>query len=169
MPSTKTAVVKTDDSHTDMLISEQTRAMFAQMAMAIPDADGSGSERIVLSILNAKTWDDVDAPWDKAAKDELIDKDMWIYSIMRRPSSFADGLGIFLVVRAKLLDTDEEIVFSTSSVSVVAQLAKLYLLDAFPVQAKLKKSDRPTEKGYWPEHLEVFASAGGGKNDTPSK
>lgn len=160
MASSTKAVDKTADAPSGEMISEATRRQFAQMAMAIPDADGSGAERIVLSILNAKTWDDVDAPWDKSAKDDIIDKEMWIHSIMRRPSSFADGLGIFLVVRAKIEATGEETVFSTSSVSVVAQLAQLYLLDAFPVLATLRKSDRPTERGYWPEHLEISASAG---------
>lgn len=160
MPSGTKAVAKNDDATKDVMISEQTRRQFAQMAMAIPDADGSGSERIVLAILNATNWDDLDAPWDKEPKDELVGKEMWIHTLMRRPSSFADGLGIFLVVRAKLVDEQREIVFSTSSVSVVAQLAKAFLLGALPICAVLRKSDRPTERGYWPQHLEIIGAAG---------
>jgi hypothetical protein len=160
MPSTSKAVAPKEDSATDVMISEETRRQFASMAMAIPDADGSGSERIVLAILAAETWDDLDAPWDKEPKDALIDKEMWIHTLMRRPSSYADGLGIFLVVRAKLVDSGREIVFSTSSISVVAQLAKAYLLDALPVLAVLRKADRPTERGYWPQHLELLGSSG---------
>jgi hypothetical protein len=160
MASGTKAVDRKTEPAGEVMISEETRRQFASMAMAIPDADGSGSERIVLAILGAQSWDELDAPWDKEPKDELVGKEMWIHSLMRRPSSFADGLGIFLVVRAKLVDEAREIVFSTSSVSVVAQLAKAYMLGALPICAVLRKSDRPTERGYWPQHLEIIGSAG---------
>lgn len=169
MPGVRQQVQRRQDPPADIMISDETRTMFAQMAMAVPDADGAGSERIVLSILKATTWDDLDAPWDKTAKDELIDKEQWIYSITRRPSSFADGLGIFLVIRAKLVDADEETVWVSSSISVVAQLVKAYMLGAFPLCAILRRSERPTERGYYPEHLEFVGSAGGPNTATPGE
>ncbi len=160
MAGKATAVAKADE-HTDMVISTETRTMFASMVTAIPDVDTDGaSERIVLQILQAETWDDVDAPWDREPKDELIDKEMRIDSIMRRQSSYAGGLGVFLIVRGHLIDDERDVVFTTSSISVVAQLVKLFMLNALPVYAKLLKSERPSANGYWPQHLEVFGSAG---------
>lgn len=163
MSAVRQQVQRRQDPPADIMISDETRTMFASMAMAVPDADGAGSERIVLSILKATSWDDLDAPWDKTAKDELIDKEQWIHSITRRPSGFADGLGIFLVIRAKLVGDEEETVWVSSSISVVAQLVKAHMLGAFPLCAILRRSERPTERGYYPEHLE-FIGAGGGPN-----
>lgn len=161
MPTKAKEVAKQDQS-TDLVISAETRQMFAQMVTAVPNVDAAeASERIVLQILQAKTWDDVDAPWDKEPKEELIDKELRIDSIMRRPSSYAGGLGVFLVVRGALLEDKRPVVFSTSSMSIIAQLVKLHMLDAFPVFAIIRKSERPTENGYWPQHLEVIGAAGG--------
>lgn len=162
MAGVRQAPRPTEDKSTDLVITAETRAMFAQMVMAVPDAEGSGSERIVLAILNAKSWDDLDAPWDADKAEALVDVEMRIDSIMRRPSTFADGLGVFLVVRGKRMDNDEEVVWTTGSVSVVAQLVKAFMLGALPIYATLKRSERPTEKGYYPQHLEITGSGGNG-------
>lgn len=161
MAGKSTAVaVKNDAANTEMVISPETREMFAQMVVAIPEADGSGTERILLSILNAKTWDELDDPWDTTKSDELLGVELAIHTISRHASSYADGLGVFLVVHAKRVDDDTEVVFSTGSVSVVGQLVRAFMLGAFPMYAILRKSDTPTKRGYYPMHLEILASAG---------
>ncbi len=155
-----TGVVEPVRTTTDVAISPDTVAMFAQMAMAVPDAEGSGSERILLAILGAKSWDELDDPWDSTKTDTLIGHNLVVREILRRPSSFADGLGIFLVVKGTDLDEDEDVTFTTGSISVVAQLVKAYLLGAFPLYVVLRQSERPTERGYYPHHLEITASGG---------
>lgn len=157
---TTPGTVEPSRAGSDVAISPDTIAMFAQMAMAVPDAEGSGSENIVLAILGAKSWDDLDDPWKSNKTDTLIGHTLCIKEIMRRPSSFADGLGIFLVVRGKDMDQDEDITFTTGSVSVVAQLVKAFLLNAFPLYCVLRQSERPTERGYYPHHLEMQGSGG---------
>jgi len=159
---TSKAVAKRNDAaDVEMVISPETREMFASMVVAVPEADGSGTERILLSILNAKSWDELDDPWDTEKSAALVGVELAIHTITRHVSSYADGLGVFLVVHGKRLDDDTETVFSTGSVSVVAQLVRAYMLGAFPMYAKLVQSDKPTARGYYPQHLEILASAGG--------
>lgn len=148
-------------ANTEMVISQETRDMFAQMVVAVPESDGSGTERILLAILGAKSWEELDDPWDSTKSDELVGVELAIHSITRHVSTYTDGLGVFLVAHCKRLDDNTETVFSTGSVSVVGQLVRAFMLGAFPLYAILRKSDKPTSKGYYPMHLEVMASGSG--------
>jgi hypothetical protein len=163
MASGSGKAVATRDAAPVPVFSETTIRQFAEMATMIPESEGSGSERILLAILNADNWDALDDPWDTEAADELIGVEQSIYEIMRRPSRFADGLGMFLVIRSKLVGGDKEFVWTSSSVSVVGQLVRAYALDALPLVAILRKADQPTANGYYPQHLEIVASAGNGQ------
>jgi len=150
---------------TELVISNETRALFASMAMAVPDGDESGAEQIILAILNAKSWDELDDPWNSARADALLNVELRIDSLTRRPSSFADGLGIFLVVHGIRMDTKEPAVWTTGSVGTVAQLVKAYMLGALPLYAVLRQAERPTERGYYPHHLEIMGSGATGEAD----
>lgn len=145
----------------ELVLASETRAMFASMVTMVPDAEGDATESIVLAILNAKTWDELDDPWDSEKATQLVDVEQRIDSIMRRPSSYTSGLGVFLVIKGKRMDTDEPIVWTSGAVSVVAQLVKAYALGAFPVYAMLRRSERPSAAGYYPQHLEITGSGGG--------
>lgn len=149
-----------DEQSGELVLASETRAMFASMVTMVPDAEGDATESIVLAILNAKTWDELDDPWDSEKALELIDVEQRIDTIMRRPSSYTSGLGVFLVVKGKRMDSDEPIVWTSGSVSVVAQLVKAYALGAFPVYAVLRRSERPSANGYHPQHLEITGSGG---------
>lgn len=142
----------------ELVLSDEARARFASMAMMIPTEDGNGAERILLAILNAQSWDELDDPWDNSKALEYIDVEQRIDSVTRRPSAFTSGLGIFLVVHGHRMDTDEDIVWTTGSVSTVAQLTGAYVMDALPLYGILRKAERPTERGYYPYHLEFFGA-----------
>lgn len=155
-----TTVATRPESGAAQVFSDETLRRFAQMASIVPASDGAGSERILLAILNADNWDALDDPWDTNKTDDIVDQEISIYEISRRPSRFADGLGMFLVIRSKFVGDDKEFVWTSSSVSVVGQLVKAYCLGALPLVAVLRKADTPTERGYHPQHLEILASAG---------
>lgn len=155
------AVAVKDDVSVPMFTADTLR-QFALMATAIPESDGSGAERILLSILRADNWDELDDPWDSSRADELVGVEQSIYEITRRPSRFADGLGMFLVIRSKLVGGEKEFVWTSSSVSVVGQLVRAHFLDALPLVAILRRADQPSSRGYYPHHLEIIASAGRG-------
>lgn len=154
--------VATADANQVMVISAQTRELFAGMAMMIPTSEGNGAENIVLQILRATTWDELDNPWKTDKADEMIGIEVAIDSVTRHASSYADGLGIFLVIHGHEVKSGDEVYYTSGSVSVVAQLVRAYALGAFPLYTVLRKADRPTEKGYYPHHLEILASSGQG-------
>lgn len=147
-------------ANTSMIFKAETREMFASMASMVPTSEGDGADRIVWAILNATSWDELDKPWQTGSTDELIGVEIAVDSITRHASSYADGLGVFLVVHGHRVDTSDEVVYASGSASVVAQLVRAYALSAFPLYTILRKSDRPTERGYYPHHLEVLASSG---------
>jgi len=151
----------TDAVNRSLVMSPETRALFLPMVMMVPESEGDGADRIVMAILGAKSWDELSDPWNSEKADSLNGVDIAIHTITRHVSSYAEGLGVFLVCHGRRQDTDEEFVFSTGSVSTVAQLVRAYALRAFPLWGRLVKSDRPTARGYYPMHLDIVASSAG--------
>ena len=150
-----------DQVNRSLIMSERTRELFLPMVMMVPESEGDGADRIVLAILQAASWDELSDPWNAEKTAALADVDLAMHTITRHVSSYTEGMGVFLVVHCKRLDTDEECVFATGSVSIVAQLVRAYALGAFPIYGQIKRSDKPTAKGYYPMHLDITASAAG--------
>jgi hypothetical protein len=147
-----------DDRSGDVaIIDPATVEKFATMAMLIPSEDGSGMERIVDAILSADSWESLADPWESTNAEKLRGKRLIVRSLTRRPSQFKGGLGIFLVVRSAWSSTGEEFVWTTSSVAVVAQLVRAWMLRALPAVVEMVIADRPTEAGYYPHHLRFIA------------
>lgn len=144
----------TDVAEVQQLSPELAR-QFADMATLVPTETGDATENILGAILNAANWDDLDQPWESSAVDALTGKVLKINSIVRRPSDFADGLGVFLVVRYTDTSSGELGVFTTSSLSVVAQLVRAYAAGWLPMYAEFIVAQRPTERGYRPHHLKI--------------
>lgn len=143
------------------VVSQETMALFTQMAVGIPEADDGGAyENIVLQLLQATDVDGLNAPWDTSDAEKLANHRLKIESLQRRPSDFNAGLGMYLVCKGVDLGTGETFVWSTGSVSVVAQLARAYFLGALPVIAELQISDTPTKNGYRPQRLNVISFGG---------
>lgn len=146
---------------TDRKLLEQ----FAEMAVMIPAEPGGGTEDILKQVLSAKTWDELDKPWQTSDVKDIIGKHLRLMSANRRPSTFEDGLGQFLIV--KLLDpkTGKDYVKTTSSVAVVGAIAWLYFNNASAVLLEWCQATRPTEKGYYPQHIKVIDAHVPGKGD----
>jgi hypothetical protein len=154
-----------DQPGTDVVpvVSQQTMALFSQMAVGIPEADdGEAYENIVLQLLNADGVDDFNAPWDTEAATQLAGKMLKIESMARRSSDFAGGLGLYIVVKGIRMDTGEAFVLTTGGIANVASLARLHFTGKLPAVAELVIADTPTANGFRPQHLKIH-SLGGGK------
>lgn len=139
-------------------VSQELMNQFWSMASAIPEADDSNAyEDIVAQILNADGVDGLNAPWETEKAERLNGHRLKIESITKRDSDKDAGLGIYLVVKGTDLGTGEKFTWSTSAVSIVAQLAKAHFLAEFPVIATLVVSDKLTKAGYRPQHLDVHS------------
>lgn len=139
------------------VVSPETMALFAQMAVSIPEADtGDAYESIVLQLLNADNVDDFNAPWDTDATEKLAGKRLKIESISRRQSDFAGGLGIYIVTKGVNLDTGEPFVWTTGGVANVATLARIHFQGRLPAIVEIVIADTPTANGYRPQHLKIL-------------
>jgi hypothetical protein len=134
-------------------LSPELVSQFAQMATLIPSETTDAVESIVAQILAAPAWDTLDAPWETDGIEKLRGRIFTIDRLTRRPSTFRDGLGIFLVVHSTDARTGETFVWTSSSTGVVAQLVRAYAADWLPLFASLIVAERPTESGYYPHHL----------------
>lgn len=154
-----------EDPGTDVVpvVSQATMALFSQMAVGIPEADdGDAYENIVLQLLNAEDLDAFNAPWDTDAAAALAGKRLKIDSMARRASTYAKGLGLYIVTKGVILDTGESFVFTTGGIANVASLARIHFTGRLPAIVELVIADTPTANGFRPQHLKIH-SLGGGK------
>lgn len=129
---------------------------FGEMAVAIPSEVGGGTEDILRKVLSAATWEQLDEPWRTSDVEDILGKPLRITKVVRRKSTFSEGLGIFLIVTLYDPREKKEYIKTTGAVSVVAQLARAYFLGVTNMTVKWCRADRPSERGYYPQHLEVI-------------
>lgn len=153
-----TSTDSTTSTDVAQVVSQETMALFAAMAVGIPEADDSEAyESIVTQLLSADGLDALNAPWESGKAEQLAGKRLKIESMARRASDYGEGLGIYLVIKGTNLETGERFTLTIGSVSVVAQLARIHHLGALPAVVELQVADRPTSKGYRPMHLKVLS------------
>lgn len=145
---------------TDQKLLEQ----FAEMAVMIPADLGGGTEDILRKILSAKTWDQIDEPWRSTSVDDILGKHLRVTKVTRRPSTYEGGLGMFLTVHLRDARDGKEYVKSTGSVAVVGQFAALYAMGATAITIEWCKAKRPTESGYYPQHIIIHDAAVASQN-----
>lgn len=129
-----------------------------QLIAAIPDAPDDAEARIIEQILNAQDMRDIDAPWRSGSLSKYNGVTLTVTEVSKLPSDKDPAIGYFLVLRGTVRGTGEPFVASTSSHAVLAQLTRLYLAEAFPVDVIPRKSDKPSRNGFYPEHLEMASA-----------
>lgn len=140
-------------------LSGELVQQFAQMAVMIPDEGDDAYESILTQILGVSDWEKLSDPWRSLSAEKLAGKRIRIDKLVRRPSDYQTGLGLFLVVHYTDVKTGETGVWPTGSVAIVAQLAKAHAAGWLPIYAEVKISERATKDGYKPHHLEFFGRA----------
>lgn len=161
MGNTTSAVAATtvdDQASTEVAVITDTKLLevWAERATAIPAELDGGTEDILRKVLSATTWAQIDEPWRTTDVDDIVNKPMRVVKVTRRPSTFEGGLGVFLIVKLKDARDGKEYVKTTGSIAVVGQLAQLYFLKATAITIKWCKAKRPTEQGFYPQHLEII-------------
>lgn len=131
---------------------------FADMAVLIPDDTEDGGARVLEAILGAKTWEALNDPWEASNGEALVGKLLKLTGAKKMPSTFEGGLGVFLVVDYTDTHTGETGVLTTSAVSIVGQIAAAYANNWFPLYAEIVVADRPTKRGFLPQHLKVHGT-----------
>jgi hypothetical protein len=134
-------------------LSPELIATFSQMALLIPEDETNAMESILGQIFGAETWENLGDPWDTATAEQLAGKTFLIERVTRHDSDLAGGIGVFLVVHAVEMRTGEQIVFSSGSLAVMAQLVRAHTAGWLPLFAQLVIAERPTKDGFRPQHL----------------
>lgn len=139
------------------IISDDTLAVFRQMAVVIPATAGEDAYNDILAQIFAATDEtELNAPWDTHKAEQLEGHRLRFDSIKRSESDFAGGLGMYLVCKGLDLTSGDKFTLTIGSVSVVAQMAKIYVMEGFPVEARIVVAERPTKAGNRPIHLNVI-------------
>lgn len=121
----------------------------------IPEAADSDQFGIIAQLLQAKTFGDLNKPWESTPGRALAGRRLRITSVTRRPSEFDGGPEIFLIVQATDLGTGEQVTFTTSALAVIVQLAAAVNSDWLPLTADVAAAKKPTKRGYTPYHLNI--------------
>lgn len=132
---------------------------FAEMALMVPSETTDALDSIIGAILNAASWDQLADPWESANGARLAGRPLRFDSITRRPSKLKGGLGLFMVVNCFDMQSSEPVVFTTSSMGVVAQLVVAHLRGWLPLYGEIIVAERETEQGFRPQHLKFHQQA----------
>lgn len=90
---------------------------------------------------------------------EALDRPFTLHGVRWLKSRFKEGLPVFAVLEATMLDDGESVVITSSAGSVMAQAFALHRLGSFPVDVKLTEADQETAAGFRPQWLEAAAAA----------
>ena len=140
----------------DVLDSQPAlRQAFMMMLVEVPEPSDDAAASIVGAILAAEDVDDLDKPWDSEGMRPLAGRVIVVNEITRRPSDYADGLGVYLGCDCTLEATGEKLFVTTGSVSIVAQLVRAFTLGKLPLKVIPTEAKKPSANGYLPMHLEI--------------
>lgn len=121
----------------------------------LPESDDDGQWGIVEQLLTATDMDDLNRPWEATSGKTLAGRRLQITSVKRRPSSFEGGPEIFLVIDSVDLADGEKLVWTSSALAVIIQLAVAYNRGWLPLIAEVTAARKPTKRGYIPYHLTI--------------
>jgi hypothetical protein len=146
-----------DQADSPVVISKRASEALTEALMGVPPTGDDGYERLLLQLAGASDPSQLDAPWRAEGMRAYINEPLEVRGLRRIESDYEGGLPFFLVVDAASIATGELVTFTTGSVTVVAQLAKANQLGAIPGWRVIpRQADRPSERGFYPQHLEVM-------------
>ena len=168
MSSTELVLKATGELATPDAINVHLTGILEKLPMQ-GEGDVSG---ILAQIINSESIEDLDSPWQSAGMGKYNGYAIEIRSIKRIESDFPGGLGWYLLCEGMVLETGEYKAFSTSAVAVMAQLLVAWDRGYFPYQVYVRIATKPTKKGFYPMHLELYRGGAlvddGPKNDGPT-
>lgn len=82
-----------------------------------------------------------------------LDIPVYVKAVDWMPSDVGEGAGFYAVVEARNAETDEPLVLTTGATSALIQLARGMAEGWFDKPVRMKRADRPTSEGYYPQRL----------------
>lgn len=113
------------------------------------------SRQIIMQLLNAQSDEELQNFGGATGWRELEGVPIVLKGFRWRPSSFDEGGPLYVIVNGFNADTGEQVVLTTGSANVLAQLSNMArrgtLVDSV---WKLAKAEKETSRGFRPLHLE---------------
>lgn len=109
-------------------------------------------ERILTTIANAQSTDDVFAPFDAGNASQYVGIAFAIESIEWAPSDIQGGFPVYPIAKCRSLRGGDAITVVGGGENVTAQSAAFYMLGKFPIHAMLVAARRATKYGNKPLH-----------------
>lgn len=128
---------------------------FAGMVFLFDPVESDGGASLVEQLLNTRDVSQLDAPWQQKDEDEILNRWLEIRGAHWEYSDYSEGTGVYLQIDAVDIEKSQRVRVSSGSVSVIAQLAAVQSLGAFPITAMIVRAQKKTKQGFYPKHLEV--------------
>lgn len=141
---------------TDIELSKETLAMFAEMATALEQYDTGGGDSILQGIFKAETLDDYNAIFngDRAMP---LNRELKVTRVRYAKSEYAAGLPFYLVADVVNTTTGEVKEYTVGATVPVAIFTRATFLGHLPMLVRLYESEKTTKGGYKPVNVEVLA------------
>lgn len=130
-------------------------AYLARKMELIPEAGDDVMERMLEMIVTIDRIEDIDAPWNSNGLGEYAGFVLTLRGLKRVASDYANTCGWFLAIDAVLKHDGSGVTVTTSSRLVMGQLITIHEKGWFPCDMIPRYSERPTEAGYYPMHLDL--------------
>lgn len=152
-----TDAVSTEVEHVggDLVRPGDALASLYDFLRSVPaDDDDDVQERILRSILNATTLDEISKAGASIPAASVLNIPIIVEDIRPDESSFIDGMEVYIHIVGHLTN-DDPITVSCGSQDVVVKLARAKMLDLLPCRLTMWQSDRPTKRGFRPIFAKV--------------
>lgn len=121
----------------------------------LPQLPPEDSVRLIMArILSSPDIESVFRQGRAVGAEEVEGVALDIHGLRWTRSTYTDGPSVFAVIDATRADTGERVVVTCGSVNVMTQLWRAWTERAFPITAKVVRSARPSESGYYPMWLD---------------
>lgn len=129
------------------------------MVEAIPEPESGDDSAILTALLDAQTYDDINAPWRADGMLPYLGREIIIRGARRLASDFENGLGYFLALDIVDPETGESHVALTGSTSILAQLAAVHRVNGWPIRATPVQAKRAKPGRTPAQHLDNVGPA----------
>lgn len=121
----------------------------------LPQLPAEDSARAIMArILAAPDIESVLRQGRAVGAEEILEVPLTIDGVRWSRSSYADGPNVFAIIDAIREDTHERVVVSCGSVNVMSQLWRVWIEQAWPIRARVVRSSKPSESGFYPLWLD---------------
>lgn len=111
--------------------------------------------RMAAQIMRANTADEVIDAQESTKAEHILNIPIWCTSIVVQESDeeFAEGVGLFAIVKGVRSDRREEVAVSCGGWSVVMEAIRIHMLGELPYMLTIRQKKRKTKRGFYPLYI----------------